>query len=470
MTIPNLELWRTFRRTSDPALRDRLIEADLALVKYVAARIASRLPKHLRLDDLYSAGLLGYLAAVDDFDPERGVAFAAYAGHRVRGAIFDELRRLDWVPRGVRERMRDTERAIDNLFQRLDRQPTDEEVARELGVEVEAYRAGLADGVTLVSLSATVTPDGEGPALTDSIEDNTTADPLLALAEEERREILGRLIDALPDRERQVLSLYYYEELTMREVGAVLGVTESRVSQLHSSAIHRLNVLLRRRRLGARELELPKKAFGASRTARGIATILLLGLGAAALTACASSRSARPAPCLPSGRGLVVARVPSEDNRATAEVAAERLAYKLRKVTDVVSSPELLAEARQAGLGLWASSTVGRVQRGGRSTPEDVRLLVDSFGITSLVVTDLTEFGQIWGKYGKFTRATLEGEGFDLVGEAPLWRLRGHAEVEDMRGRAFTFVMDEAVKELAQGICPQPHTFSLTELWRSWRR
>ena len=262
------ETWRTYRRTKDRALRDEIVEADLALVKRAAARIASRLPKHLRLDDLYSAGLVGYLAAVEDYDPERGVAFAAYAVHRVRGAIFDELRRLDWVPRGVRDRIRHTERAIATLYQRLDRQPTDEEIARELGVDVEAYRSGLADGVTLVSLSATAAPDGEGAALVDYVRDTQAADPMRAIAEVERRGVLGRLVDTLPPRERQVLALYYHEELTMREVGTVLGVTESRVSQLHSSAVHRLTVLLRRRRLGASDLRLPEPASPTARSAR----------------------------------------------------------------------------------------------------------------------------------------------------------------------------------------------------------
>lgn len=262
------ETWRAYRRTKDRALRDEIVEADLALVKRAAARIASRLPKHLRLDDLYSAGLVGYLAAVEDYDPERGVAFAAYAVHRVRGAIFDELRRLDWVPRGVRDRIRHTERAIATLYQRLDRQPTDEEIARELGVDVEAYRSGLADGVTLVSLSATAAPDGEGAALVDYVRDTQVADPVRALAEVERRGVLGGLVDTLPARERQVLALYYHEELTMREVGTVLGVTESRVSQLHSSAVHRLTVLLRRRRLGESDLRLPEPTASAARSAR----------------------------------------------------------------------------------------------------------------------------------------------------------------------------------------------------------
>jgi RNA polymerase sigma factor FliA len=247
----NLELRRAYRRSKDPALRERLVEADLALVKYLAARIASRLPKHLRLDDLFSAGLMGFLAAVEDYDPERGVSFSSYASHRIRGAIFDELRRLDWVPRGTRERMRDAQRAIDTLSRRLVRPPTDQEVAKELGIEPEAYRASLSRGITLVSLSAAGGSGTGEPSLVDSVEDATSPDPFLTLAEGERRAMLGRLMDGLPERERQVLALYYYEELTMREIGTVLGVTESRVSQLHSSAVLRLRVILRRQCIGA---------------------------------------------------------------------------------------------------------------------------------------------------------------------------------------------------------------------------
>jgi RNA polymerase sigma factor FliA len=241
----NLELRRAYRRSKDPALRERLVEADLALVKYLAARIASRLPKHLRLDDLFSAGLMGFLAAVEDYDPERGVSFSSYASHRIRGAIFDELRRLDWVPRSTRERMRNAQRAIDTLSRRLVRPPTDQEVAKELGIETEAYRASLGKAITIVSLSAAGGSNTGEPSLMDSVEDATSPDPFLTLAERERRAMLARLMDSLPKRERQVLALYYYEELTMREVGTALRVTESRVSQLHTSAVLRLRVMLR---------------------------------------------------------------------------------------------------------------------------------------------------------------------------------------------------------------------------------
>jgi RNA polymerase sigma factor for flagellar operon FliA len=252
--IADFELWAAYRQTRATDVRDQLIEKHLVLVKYAAARIAGRLPSHLRMDDLYSAGLMGFLDAVEDYDPERGVEFSAYANPRIRGAIFDELRRLDCVPRRVRRRIRDAERAIDTLTQRLDRQPTDEEIAGELGIDVAAYHRLLGEGVTLLSLDGAPSPHAEGLSPMETLEDAETTSPFEALETKERRQLLGRVIDHLPEKERQVLALYYYEELTMQEVGRVLGVTESRVSQLHSSAVLRLRSTLRRQRVDPRDL------------------------------------------------------------------------------------------------------------------------------------------------------------------------------------------------------------------------
>ncbi len=254
------ELWRAYRRGKDPGLRDRLVEKHLVLVKYQAARLASRLPSHLRLDDLFSAGLIGFLGAVEEYDPDRGVEFSAYAARRIRGAIMDELRRLDWVPRTVRRRLRDVERAIGALTGRLDRQPTDEEIAEKLGMNVEGYRRLLGESVTLLSLDALPAGQEDGAMPLESLEDAGSPNPFLSLAAKERRAILGRIIESLPPRERQVLALYYGEELTMQEVGEALGVTESRVSQLHGSAILRMRAALRRQRLGASDLVFPRTA------------------------------------------------------------------------------------------------------------------------------------------------------------------------------------------------------------------
>ncbi|HYE94204.1 MAG TPA: FliA/WhiG family RNA polymerase sigma factor [Terriglobales bacterium] len=243
--IQDLEVWRGYRRTRDPAVRDTLVEKHLVLVKYAAARVAGRLPSHFRLDDLYSAGLVGFLAAIDDYDPERNVEFGAYASRRIRGAILDELRRLDCVPRRVRRLAREAARAIGILTQRLGRSPTDEEIAGEMGLDPDAYREWLSEGVTLISLDADADSE-HGASVMDALEDPDTPDPVQALEGAERRALLGKLIDKLPPRERQVVSLYYHEELTMLEIGKVLGITESRVSQIHSSAILRLQASLRR--------------------------------------------------------------------------------------------------------------------------------------------------------------------------------------------------------------------------------
>jgi RNA polymerase sigma factor for flagellar operon FliA len=263
MNPAELELWRAWRRTNDPRLRERLIERYLPLVKSVAAWVAGRLPSHLRLDDLYSAGMLGFLDAIEHYDPEVGVAFATYADARIRGAIFDDLRRLDCVPRRVRRQIRDAQQAFDRLCQRLDREPAEEEIAAELGIDVAQYRRLLDEGVTLVPLDAPPGRLDEPGQVRDTVADAGLPDPLLALESKERRVRLGRIIDGLPERERQVLALYYFEELTMAEVGKVLGVTESRVSQIHSSAVMRLRNALRRHRLNAADLEVATPTGGA---------------------------------------------------------------------------------------------------------------------------------------------------------------------------------------------------------------
>lgn len=265
------ELWRAYRRSRDPHLRERLIQEHLSLVKYAATWIAGRLPSHLRLDDLFSAGTIGFLGALEDYDPERGVEFRAYALPRIRGAIFDELRRLDCVPRRVRRRLRDIERAVDVLSQRLDRPPTEEEIAAELRMDIAEYHRVLGDGVTLLSLDAgSAGLHGEGAPL-ETLENPGSPNPLLALETKERRALLARAIDRLPERERQVLALYYYEGLTMQEAGRVLGITESRVSQIHSSAIIRLRVALRRCRLQPSDFGVAADAArpAAGRPARG---------------------------------------------------------------------------------------------------------------------------------------------------------------------------------------------------------
>jgi RNA polymerase sigma factor FliA len=242
-------LWNNYKRTGDKALRDRLILTYAPLVKYVAGRLGSGLPAHVEDDDLVSYGLLGLIGAIERFDPDRDIKFETYAIARIKGAIIDELRSMDWVPRSVRARARDIERAIADLERKLMRAPNDDEIASKLGVSEEEFQDSLLE-ISRSSIAALdelwVGPSGTGDAvsLIDTIEDAQAPQPQQAMAQTELREALSESIARLPEREKLVVTLYYYEELTLREIGEVLGVTESRVSQLHTKAILRLKARL----------------------------------------------------------------------------------------------------------------------------------------------------------------------------------------------------------------------------------
>ncbi len=237
-------LWLQYRRTSDPKLRDRLILTYAPLVKYVAGRLGSGLPAHVDEADLTSYGLLGLIGAIERYDPERDVKFETYAIARIKGAIIDELRAMDWVPRSVRSRAREIERAMSELEARLGRAPTDEELSARLGISEDELAESLSE-IARSSIAAldelwTVSGSGDTVALIDTIEDESAPDPQSTLSQTELREAIADAIARLPEREKLVVTLYYYEELTLREIGEVLGVTESRVSQLHTKAILRL--------------------------------------------------------------------------------------------------------------------------------------------------------------------------------------------------------------------------------------
>jgi RNA polymerase sigma factor FliA len=244
-------LWRQYRaKPGDKALRDRLILTYAPLVKYVAGRLGSGLPAHVDDDDLISYGLLGLIGAIERYDPDRDVKFETYAIARIKGSIIDELRAMDWVPRSVRARARDIERAIAELERKLHRAPTDEEIAEKVGITTGELEDSLTD-ISRSSIAAldelwTVNTGGGGDqiALIDTIEDIEAPDPQGSLSETEMKEAIGEAIARLPEREKLVVTLYYYEELTLREIGEVLGVTESRVSQLHTKAVLRLKARL----------------------------------------------------------------------------------------------------------------------------------------------------------------------------------------------------------------------------------
>jgi RNA polymerase sigma factor for flagellar operon FliA len=242
-------LWRQYKSSRDQAVRDRLILTYAPLVKYVAGRLGSGLPAHVDEGDLVSYGLLGLIGAIERYDPDRDVKFETYAIARIKGSIIDELRAMDWVPRSVRSRAREIERAIADIESKLGRAPSDEEIATKLGVSQEELDESLSE-ISRSSIAAldelwTVQgSSGDQVALIDTIEDTQGPEPQSALDQSEVKEMIADAISRLPEREKLVITLYYYEELTLREIGEVLGVTESRVSQLHTKAILRLKARL----------------------------------------------------------------------------------------------------------------------------------------------------------------------------------------------------------------------------------
>jgi RNA polymerase sigma factor for flagellar operon FliA len=207
--------------------------------------MASGLPAHVEESDLISYGLIGLINAIERFEPEREIKFETYAVTRIKGAIIDELRSLDWVPRSVRARARDIERANSKLEHRLQRAPTDEEMSAELQVTVEEFQASLLEisNSTIVALDepwAVSDSSGDEVSLLDTIHDPNAPDPTQVVDASELKDRIADAIARLPEREKLVIALYYYENLTLREIGEVLGVTESRVSQLHTKAVLRL--------------------------------------------------------------------------------------------------------------------------------------------------------------------------------------------------------------------------------------
>ena len=237
--------WRRYKRQGDQRAREQLVVAYSPLVKYVAGRLASGLPAHVEEADLISYGLLGLMNAVERFELEREIKFETHAITRIRGAIIDELRSQDWVPRSVRSRARDIERANAKLENRLQRAPTDEEMAAALDISVEEFQESLLQISTstiaaLDELWTVSDSSGDQVSLLDTLHDPGAPDPSRAVDESELKDRVADAIARLPEREKLVVALYYYENLTLREIGEVLGVTESRVSQLHTKAVLRL--------------------------------------------------------------------------------------------------------------------------------------------------------------------------------------------------------------------------------------
>ena len=243
------EIWEQFHKSHDEYSRNLLMEHYRNIVKYSADRLHSKLPDKVELDDLVSAGIFGLMDAIDAFDPERGVKFETYCSPRIRGSILDELRSMDWVPRLVRARAHQLSKATHSLEIHLGRKPTENEIAKELDMNSDDFNRLQRDAnaVSLVSLD-TKYGDGEGEKdirEIDIIKDERSKNPVI---EAQKRDLKSLLTKGLTRAERLIIVLYYYEEMTMKEIGATLDLSESRVSQMHSSIILRLKAQMNTRK------------------------------------------------------------------------------------------------------------------------------------------------------------------------------------------------------------------------------
>jgi len=238
---PDLDsLWASYKSTGDERAREGLILHFSPLVKFVAGRVGAGLPRNVDPNDLVSFGMFGLIDAVDKFEPERGFKFETYAVTRIKGAILDELRHLDWVPRSVRSRAREIQRTMAELNHKLQRTPTEDEIATAMEIPVDTLRDHLGEIANLgfVALDELLNPsESDSGSMSELIADRSAVDPSGSFEKDETRFMLADSINRLPDRERLVLTLYYYEGLTLAEIGGVLNVTESRVCQIHTKAV-----------------------------------------------------------------------------------------------------------------------------------------------------------------------------------------------------------------------------------------
>ena len=248
------ELWLEYRKTKSPQLRDKLIRQYMPLVKYVAGKLAVGMPGSVEFDDLVGFGQFGLLDAIEKFDPGKNVKFKTYAVTRIRGAIFDELRQLDWVPRSVRQKSREIEDTIVELESKLGRTATDAEIAEKLGVSESEYQQTVmkVSGTSVLSLNDVWYSgnDNDDMSIGDSIESPSSLNPDVIVEREEIRKVIIEAINELPEKEKMVIVLYYHEDLTFKEIGQVLEVSESRISQLHTKANLRLRAKLTNLRKG----------------------------------------------------------------------------------------------------------------------------------------------------------------------------------------------------------------------------
>jgi RNA polymerase sigma factor FliA len=248
------ELWSAYKDDKDPAIRDAFIRQYAPLVKYVAGKVAASMPNTVEFEDLVGFGVFGLLDAIEKFDPDKNVKFKTYAVTRIRGAIFDELRSIDWVPRSVRQKTKEIEDAVVSLEAKLGRPVSDQEIASSMGVSEDEFLKTMLkiSSTSVLSLNDVWYSGDEADKISigESIESPSSMNPDSTVEREEVKRVIVQAISELPEKEKKVLVLYYYEDLTLKEIGQVLDVTESRVSQLHTKAILRLRAKLTNLRKG----------------------------------------------------------------------------------------------------------------------------------------------------------------------------------------------------------------------------
>lgn len=243
------EIWVAYRQTGDPQTREQLLVKYLPLVKNVAGRMAMGFPKSVELSDLVNTGVIGLIEAFSNFDPDRGVKFETYAVPRIRGAILDELRALDWVPRSTRAKSREIEKALVKLENDLGRNPNNDELANHLDISLSDLHHALRDvsGTTILSLDEMIYGEEDNRQIprVEAVEDQSADSVIATIEKDELRAFLVVAISNLTEQEKLVIALYYYEELTLKEIGEVMQISESRVSQIHTKSIMKLRGMVR---------------------------------------------------------------------------------------------------------------------------------------------------------------------------------------------------------------------------------
>lgn len=242
-------LWQRYHQDGCAHAEEALVHEYLPLVRTIVGRIAMTLPAHVRIDDLQSAGLVGLLQALRNYDPTSAASFETYARNRIRGAVLDELRRMDWVPRSVHDKTRRIEATLNELEQQLGTPPSEVQMANALKISLDEYRRWLDDirPTTFVSLDSAAYGDGnDATRLHEGVADATQDVPDERVSRRELAQLIAERIHHLPEAQRKVLSLYYYEDMRLKEIAAIFGVTESRISQIHSQAILAIRAYLRR--------------------------------------------------------------------------------------------------------------------------------------------------------------------------------------------------------------------------------